>query len=358
MLIADGVQIPWPRRPSNCTADLSPVTTAPTALGATEEHSINGQSRPDEVTEPAARFDSFAAAVLRTNPLRMGSRSASFGPFELTSFVHGPMICAPAADNFGRTTPTLRLLIVQSGTITLSTDSGTDRAVHTDSRHVLGPHEGAVIAGWHPAGYESAGPARIVTIDLHADHPTGVVPEPMAPVVSTFPGAVIFSPLGAFASDLLHHHTRELSSEIYAQITEMLDYICKRVLLTACFTPGADQDLASQRHYVERYIAARHADPRLSTTSVAEHLGISTRALQRLFEGTGSTLSREIDTRRLQQALQLLRDPRCARLPLYEIARLAGFRSVASMRRAVRCEAGLTPHQVRAEALAELPTGA
>jgi transcriptional regulator GlxA family with amidase domain len=105
-----------------------------------------------------------------------------------------------------------------------------------------------------------------------------------------------------------------------------------------------------QRLAALRHIANRYTDPELSSASVAEHLGLSRRSLQRLFEGEERTVAQRIQEVRTQHAINRLKDPRLAAASLAEIATLSGFGSTVAMRRAVQESTNLTPSDLRREA--------
>lgn len=350
MLVANGVQIPWPRQPSDCTRSQPALTTTTTIC--------SGQFAPDhlalspgDLVEPVPRFASFSAATASVNPVHLHSKAAQYGRFAITEYLHGPLICDPAADNFGRDYETVRLLVVLSGTAILRHGAPHDAGPTAQRRHELGAHDGAIVLGWHPVGYETRVPTQIIAIDLPADHVAGLIHHEMEPVAAGCRSGALLSALGAFAHELLYHEERTPKAAVYEQIAEMLDFVCMRAIATHVFPSGSDWSPDMQREYVERYIAARYADPHLNAASVAAHLGVSTRSLYRLFQGTGPTLSRTIDARRLHRALTRLRDARYAHLTVAEIARLSGFKSVDGLRRAVRAATGITPNQVRTQAL-------
>ena len=95
-------------------------------------------------------------------------------------------------------------------------------------------------------------------------------------------------------------------------------------------------------------IDTRFRDPRLSSSTVAEQLGISLRRLQRLFEETGENVSQLIRERRLEFArCQLIACARGARRDMVStIAYEAGFNDLSYFNRVFRQAYGTTPSRM------------
>lgn len=111
---------------------------------------------------------------------------------------------------------------------------------------------------------------------------------------------------------------------------------------------GVSNDLDGGLHArAVTIIATGYRDPEFTPSALASCLGVGVRQLQRVFEKAGTTVAREIRTRRLEHAITLLRDPHCRRLRLSEVAAAAGFASTGELRRALRARYELTPSQVR-----------
>jgi AraC-like DNA-binding protein len=113
---------------------------------------------------------------------------------------------------------------------------------------------------------------------------------------------------------------------------------------------GEDRGLKAARlSAVLSAIDRRFFDPRFDLDRLAQQLGISRRYIQQLLEQTGRSFGEHVAERRLQQAFSLLRDPRCARLRIIDIALTVGFGDVSHFNRMFRRRFGQTPSAVRAE---------
>jgi AraC-like DNA-binding protein len=103
----------------------------------------------------------------------------------------------------------------------------------------------------------------------------------------------------------------------------------------------------ARRLQARRYIEAHLREPDLSSCSVAEALGISSRYLRMLFSGKEESVSRYILRRRLEECARQLSNAMWRGRTLTEIAFAYGFNSSAHFTRAFRAEYGMTPSEYR-----------
>lgn len=115
-------------------------------------------------------------------------------------------------------------------------------------------------------------------------------------------------------------------------------YSTRRLANNAMFIREAVRDLI-EHHY---------ADPDFSAHSMADILHMSRRHLYRRFADAEESPTDLINARRLVHARELLSAQNS--IPLDEVARQSGFRSVATLRNRFRAEYGTTPSAFRAEA--------
>jgi AraC-like DNA-binding protein len=129
------------------------------------------------------------------------------------------------------------------------------------------------------------------------------------------------------------------------QVTETLG----RLIGIACGAAAAEQPdavragrLAEARRYIDHHLA----DPDLSPASVASALRISVRALHLLFEPTGTSFTRHVARRRLEECrAALLGNPGRA---VIDIAFAWGFSSLSGFYRAFHAAFGMAPGDLRA----------
>jgi AraC-like DNA-binding protein len=101
--------------------------------------------------------------------------------------------------------------------------------------------------------------------------------------------------------------------------------------------------LRSAKEFVVRN-SARHD---IGVGTVAAHLGVTTRYLQRLFEADGSTFSALLLDQRLTNACRMLCDLQFADLPVSAIAYEVGFSDLSYFNRCFRRRYNATPTDVR-----------
>jgi AraC-like DNA-binding protein len=85
----------------------------------------------------------------------------------------------------------------------------------------------------------------------------------------------------------------------------------------------------------------------ISIGSVAAHLGMSQRHLQRLFESDGTTFAVYLLSQRLARAYRLLCEPQSAQRQVSAIAYDAGFGDLSYFNRSFRRLYGATPKEIR-----------
>jgi AraC-like DNA-binding protein len=151
----------------------------------------------------------------------------------------------------------------------------------------------------------------------------------------------------ALAASYLSSLTRCWDSISVPDMAPVADTLARLVGI-ACGAAAEDQPdavRAGRLIEVRRYIDRHLTDPDLSPAKVAAALGISVRALHLLFEPTGSSFSRHVLRRRLEQCRSaLLADP--AR-PVIDIAFAWGFGSLSGFYRAFQAAFGVSPGDLR-----------
>ena len=88
----------------------------------------------------------------------------------------------------------------------------------------------------------------------------------------------------------------------------------------------------------------------LSVTSFASRYSVTTRYIQKLFEGEGTTFTEYVLERRLLEANRLLGDSRYAERSIGNIACKVGFGDLSYFTRSFRRRFGMTPSDAREQA--------
>lgn len=108
---------------------------------------------------------------------------------------------------------------------------------------------------------------------------------------------------------------------------------------------------AQLRPRLEHYIETHLPEQGLNPTAIAEMAGISVRHLHRLFAAKGWTVTEWIRERRLEHCRSDLTDARLANLSITDIAFRWGFSDSAHFSHCFRNAFGISPRQLRKEAL-------
>jgi len=270
------------------------------------------------------------------------TRSTRFGDINVTYLEHGAVNLESDIELLPRHEDDLRLIVLLEGELNLK---------HEEASTTLAKRDSGLILGSAPVAYSAAEECRIVICDIPASHGGLAAVPRSAPYVVERADAAVPSALGAFLVDLLRQDSQRISPIARAQIADVLRTLVTSTVMSLAVAGCSGWDLRRQRLAALRHISTRYADPDLSSASVAEHLGLSRRSLQRLFEDEDRTVAQQIQEVRTQHAVARLKDKRFSQVSLSEIATLAGFGSTVAMRRAVQDATGLTPTDLRRRAL-------
>jgi AraC-like DNA-binding protein len=108
---------------------------------------------------------------------------------------------------------------------------------------------------------------------------------------------------------------------------------------------------AARLQAIKQSVAQRLGDFDLSVGQIAARLRVSPRYVQMLFESEGTTFSQYVLAERLARAHRMLQDPRFIARNISEIAYQAGFGDLSNFNHAFRRRYGVTPSDVRADAV-------
>jgi AraC-like DNA-binding protein len=162
-----------------------------------------------------------------------------------------------------------------------------------------------------------------------------LAPSPLLRASAAFLEEVVsgFEPIGGAAQLRLCRVIDTMLATLYAE--------------NDLFQADADAGRVPIRLRIMEHIAVSFAERELRPETLARRFNMSTRSLQRVFEGSGTSAAGEIAERRLQLALALLSDPDHRALSIAEVAARCGYHSQAHLRRAVVAHTGFSPTQVR-----------
>jgi len=147
-----------------------------------------------------------------------------------------------------------------------------------------------------------------------------------------------------------------LRSEVFPT-PPLLDRVVAHIQDLVSLTLGATRDAgevargrgvrAARRQIIEDEIIKNLGSAELSAGFVAARLGVTPRYVHLLLEETGKSFSHHVLERRLERAVQLLRDPQWRHRKIAVVAAEAGFTDLSYFNRAFRRRFGATPSDIR-----------
>jgi len=168
-----------------------------------------------------------------------------------------------------------------------------------------------------------------------------VLGRPLAMVLSGREG------VDALAASYLASLTRNWDAIPETAMAPVVDTLSRLIGIACGVAAGAQPEAVRAGRLVEakRHIEGHLTDPELSPASVAAALRMSIRALHLLFEPTGSSFSRYVQRRRLEEChAALLANPT---RQVTDIAFAWGFNSLSGFYRAFHAAFGMTPGDAR-----------
>ncbi len=262
-------------------------------------------------------------------------RSARFGACLVSLVRTGPVSARLPGDNFGHPWRAVRLVIVIDGEVTIKT---------MGTIEVLGPRAAALAVGWRPFEYVSRG-ALVIEVDIAVERTPLRGTFDDTPLIVWGSDTVLPGATGAALRELVCRPG--VVPEVRQETVRVVEQLVSTLATCRPQTPAPVLLEQVERSRVVQYIAAHHADNALTPAVIAEHFGVSTRTLHRLFEGEERTVCGWIAHERLRSALARLHDPRYAAVTLEELAELCGYGSALALRRAVHAATGSTPSELR-----------
>ncbi|MDR3498072.1 MAG: AraC family transcriptional regulator [Parvibaculum sp.] len=163
------------------------------------------------------------------------------------------------------------------------------------------------------------------------------------------------------AMHLLANYAESVQNLLGRPSAELSERIASHICDLAALAMGATGDTADQARRrglraarlrgVKADIAANIGAQPLTIEQVAHRQGISTVYVRKLLEGEGVTFSAFVLEKRLQRVRDMIVNRRFALKPISAIAYEVGFNDLSHFNRAFRRRYGVTPSDMRAEAL-------
>jgi len=150
--------------------------------------------------------------------------------------------------------------------------------------------------------------------------------------------------------------TDVLSSRLARNVLSLLETMYRE---RAGLRPGEPERVSTARLIaIQDWLERRLGDPDLSPESIAAAHHISLSYLHRLFTADGTSVSRWVKERRLEECRRDLADPSLVRFSVAAIAARRGILDAAAFSRSFRTAFGLSPREFRMRALGTRPQAA
>lgn len=181
------------------------------------------------------------------------------------------------------------------------------------------------------------------------------LPTPLSLKVGRLPGDCgigrVFSGMLESVADKIDRLTAAQLRPIEIALSEFLVSNLADAQLDATLPDrlGGIGNEATHLHHVSQHIENRLSDPGLCVDAVADHIGVSTRYLQKLFESTGETFTHYVRLRRLERCRVDLVNPLFAHLSIGDICFRWNFSDAAHFSRAFREQYRVSPREYRRE---------
>jgi AraC-like DNA-binding protein len=182
--------------------------------------------------------------------------------------------------------------------------------------------------------------------------------QTIAPLLDAARGQVFDTPQGRLLADymlLLERNIPDLPDEDGEKLRPAI-----QAMLSACLGPSADRLSEAGRHVdltlmerVRQAVRRNLRSPSLGPDRLCREAATSRSQLYRLLEGEGG-VAHYIQRRRLSESFSMLCDP-ANTLSIGKVAEMLCFADGSSFSRAFRREFGMSPSDVRAGAVGQLP---
>jgi AraC-like DNA-binding protein len=161
--------------------------------------------------------------------------------------------------------------------------------------------------------------------------------------------AEVLKLLAGYATPLFNEITLATPEFRRTAVNHLLDLVALALSATDDVTGLANRRgvPVARLKVAKSYIIENSRQRDLSVRTVAAHLGVTPRYLQRLFESEGTTFSEFLLTQRLSRAHRMLTEPRLAQSAVATIAYDAGFGDLSYFNRSFKRCYGTTPRDIR-----------
>ncbi|WP_329520928.1 helix-turn-helix domain-containing protein [Spirillospora sp. NBC_01491] len=312
------------------------------AVEASSTDDVPARDRAEFWSEQTASYQSrMTCEYPRAGDFSGGSVRQRSRNHQLVRFWSGPVGYRRTARQIGRDADgDYRLLLPLAGGL----------AVRQGDREArLAPGSGALVPFGEPFEAVQAPGTRAFIMTI----PAREVDGPLNRAAPLPAGLDFTTGLGRVAGAML----TGLHEERAALTGTGFDAVCDRLVELLCMLaagddrPSAPGRLAEVEALVRRQIRRRAADPGLNGAAVARELGWSLRQVQLALQQAGTTPRDLIRDERLKLVHDRLGSPRHRHLTISELAAASGFSSASALSTAFRRRYGVSPRDLRPEAV-------
>jgi AraC-like DNA-binding protein len=207
---------------------------------------------------------------------------------------------------------------------------------------LVGPGECVLMDSTEPYVIDCPGPTSALALRLSRPWLQYWVPDPTACATRTFGGKGWSAALCAALSTL----GVDSASQLALPAIRVAEHIAGLLALAAGPNPEAMRG-TSRLDDLIRALRDQLHEPNLTPDSLALQFDISKRYVHHLFAEAHTTFGEQLMRLRLERAHAILRDARCANLPIGEVAIRCGFTDPSHFARRFRLQFGQTPRDFR-----------
>ncbi|MGX4803629.1 AraC family transcriptional regulator [Bradyrhizobium guangdongense] len=217
--------------------------------------------------------------------------------------------------------------------------------------NVLSPGTAVVISGTDPSVNTMHNLGKFLTIVLPRPRLSGLVKDLDSAYARQIPAENAALRLLIRYVDTLHQDVA-FTDAAFAQV------VANHIIDLSALAIGAGEDVAYEARHggvaaarlqaIKTDIRSNLGDHALSPAKIAAQHGLTPRYLHKLFEREGMSFSEFVLARRLERALEMLKDPHFAGYTVSTIAFDCGFSDLSYFNRTFRRAYGATPTDIRA----------
>lgn len=211
----------------------------------------------------------------------------------------------------------------------------------------IGQQSGYLLLGGTQYHYHSLTPFSSYVVSLRAAEFRELLPDTVKQLTQFTSESTLLEPVRAFLVELHHQSTPPIGIARYATERIIHELLSALILDTLGFSGPINGANDYLRERASAYIADWKNNPSLQISDIASELNVSVRHLQRVFQESGTTVSREIRRQRANSAQSILAQSKYDVLSVEQIAKLTGFSDSKDLRRALARFHGTTPREIR-----------